>query len=630
MTSFEALQRDAAAALKARDLVRLRDVVADLRTLETPAAAGAALYYDGVAHLYAGDPRTAQTLLQQAHEVATQQHLHKLLGGVETALGQVLMMFGRYADAMHHVDAAIAAYAAADDEAASINALRHRGTILRMLDDMEGAFATSIQCLHLAQRHGDRTTEGLCWYDVGTVHMLTGDLPAAFEALYRSLDIHEQQGDLSEAAGTLSQLGSTYVQFQDAERATEMMLRAIEINERIGNRIAVLTATGNLGVFYLNTERLDDAAQWLERTVAEAADLGAEHHRVFFVEALATVYVAQQRVDDAKRILEQEVDAMARFPDIERSSHVTRSKIMLAEGLVDDAYAMLLQDLRDLDNDRQPERKLYLLDALRSIARTKGDIEAYIEHDTAYKTIDTELRGKATSQKVAMQDTRRKIDDMQREHDRQLAVLHAALPRHVADRVARGEVVHDAYDNAAVLFMDIAGYTTQSGTMLPQETTSLLAEIFQRFDDICERHDVTKIKTIGDAYMAVAFPNSEQRVASSEQRVASSEQRMARVALDMIATSFTWPNGQPIQFRIGIHCGPVVAGVMGTQRLQYDVWGDTVNVASRMESTGEPGRIHISEAFAQLLTAESLTLLPRGLVEVKGKGSMHTYWLEGA
>lgn len=613
MSSFEAVQQEAASALKARDYDRVRALVAEMRTLDTPAANATAPYFEGVVHLYAGDPRTAQVLLQQAHDTATLHGLHRLLGGIETNLGQVLMTYGRYADAMHHMDAAIAAYAQAGDDAMSITARRHRGTILRMLGDMEASFACAMEALDLAQRHDDRTAEGLCWFDVGTIHMLTGDLPAAFDALYRSLDIHEQQGDMWEMAGTLSQLGSTYSQFQDAERATEMLLRAIEINERIGNRMGALTGAGNIGVFYLNTDKLDDAAQWLERAINEAAALGAEHHRAFFIEALATTYFAQQRTDDAARILTKEHDALVTYPDIERSSHVTLSKIMLAEGRVDDAYTLLMDDLRALENDPQPENKLYLIDALRSIARTKGDIEAYIEHDTAYKTIETELRGKATAQKVAMQETKRKIDAMQREHDRQLAVLHAALPRHVADRVARGEVVHDAYDNAAVLFMDIAGFTTHSSAMQPQETTALLADIFRQFDEICERHDVTKIKTIGDSYMAVAFPENDPCT------------RLANAAREMMSLSFTWPDQSPLIFRIGMHCGPVVAGVIGTQRLQYDVWGDTVNVASRMESSGEPGRIHVSEAFASQLTPDGVVL--RGEIEVKGKGPMLTYWL---
>ena len=107
---------------------------------------------------------------------------------------------------------------------------------------------------------------------------------------------------------------------------------------------------------------------------------------------------------------------------------------------------------------------------------------------------------------------------------------------------------------------------------------------------------------------------------------------LAQAALEMINASFTWPNGNAVAFRVGLHVGDVVAGVIGTERLQYDVWGDTVNVASRMESTSEPGRIQVSEAFKEALEPRTLNLelVDRGTIDVKGKGEMKTYWLEGA
>jgi class 3 adenylate cyclase len=141
-----------------------------------------------------------------------------------------------------------------------------------------------------------------------------------------------------------------------------------------------------------------------------------------------------------------------------------------------------------------------------------------------------------------------------------------------------------------------------------------------------------KIKTIGDSYMAVAFPSAQYL------------QDIVHAAHTMLSHTFTWPhNHELVLFRIGIHVGSVVAGVLGTERMQYDVWGDTVNVASRMESTGEAGRIHVSEAFALLLSPGTshlrerggdtqfpipYSLFPRGEIEIKGKGTMTTYWLE--
>jgi class 3 adenylate cyclase len=207
-----------------------------------------------------------------------------------------------------------------------------------------------------------------------------------------------------------------------------------------------------------------------------------------------------------------------------------------------------------------------------------------------------------------------------------------------------------------VIFLDIVGFTTLSEQLSSAEVVLLLESVFTALDNVCKKHDVVKIKTIGDSYMAVAFP---QGSSSSEQRAANTVPHSVRndnahvfssasAALDMLhaVSHIVSPTGSPVEVRLGVHCGAVTAGVIGKERLQYDVWGDTVNVASRMESSGEPGRIHVSKAFADALNTSPpsplssvrggtssrfpvpCSLRERGAIEIKGKGLMKTYWLE--
>jgi class 3 adenylate cyclase len=182
----------------------------------------------------------------------------------------------------------------------------------------------------------------------------------------------------------------------------------------------------------------------------------------------------------------------------------------------------------------------------------------------------------------------------------------------------REGVIADAFDEVTVLFADIAGFTPLSSRLTPEEVVRLLDELFSRFDAIAEQHALEKIKTIGDAYMVagglpVPRPDHAEAVAS-----------MALEMRDAVAHSGL----ESISVRIGMDCGPVTAGVIGRRKFIYDLWGDTVNTASRMESHGMPGGIQVTER-AYLRLRERFAFQPRGTITVKGKGEMQTYWLLG-
>jgi guanylate cyclase len=218
--------------------------------------------------------------------------------------------------------------------------------------------------------------------------------------------------------------------------------------------------------------------------------------------------------------------------------------------------------------------------------------------------------------------TRYFVTRIEREKARSERLLLNVLPPSVAERLKRDEgVIADRFESATVLFTDIVGFTPLAAKLEAHELVHLLDEIFSAFDAIADRRGLEKIKTIGDAYMLVGGvpdPNPEHAALVAE----------AALEIREYVARFAHERGLDVSMRIGMHSGEVVAGVIGRRKFTYDLWGDTVNTASRMESHGAAGKIHVSDAAAARLR-DGFALEERGAVTVKGKGEMQTFWLVG-
>ncbi len=208
------------------------------------------------------------------------------------------------------------------------------------------------------------------------------------------------------------------------------------------------------------------------------------------------------------------------------------------------------------------------------------------------------------------------------EHERSESLLANILPAPIAERLKSNPgSIADSFSEATILFVDIVGFTKLSETMTPEGLVDLLNKVFSEIDDLTEKYNLEKIKTIGDAYMVVA---------GAPERRPDHAEAIAAMSLE-IKESFAKLNKaghHSLDFRIGIHSGPVVAGVIGKKKFSYDMWGDSVNTAARMESHGIPGEIHVSAVVRDLLQ-DKFQFAECGLVDIKGKGKLLTYLLKG-
>jgi adenylate cyclase len=281
------------------------------------------------------------------------------------------------------------------------------------------------------------------------------------------------------------------------------------------------------------------------------------------------------------------------------------------------------------------------LDAVLNAVR-RGAFDYVIKHGNDFDALEAAIEravahGRLVRENLRLTEALERANRELEEHVRELraqhemlaqararsdALLRNILPGPIAERLMRAEqVIADGFEQVTVLFADIVGFTRLAAGHMPLDVVKLLDQIVSGFDRLIEQRGLEKIKTMGDAYMAAAgLPTP----------CADHATRAADMALDMLqfVETVRVELGLSLDVRIGLHSGPVVAGIIGTKKFSYDVWGDTVNVASRMESSSVPGRIQISEVTHGLLGG-GYVVEARGPIAVKGKGPVSTWFLLG-
>jgi adenylate cyclase len=228
--------------------------------------------------------------------------------------------------------------------------------------------------------------------------------------------------------------------------------------------------------------------------------------------------------------------------------------------------------------------------------------------------------GSSVENKILRDREKLMVEELRREKARSEGLLLSILPASIVDRINAGAtMIADHVDQVSIVFADLVGFTEMAGRQSPGDLVDFLNTVFTEFDGLSLRFGGEKIKTIGDAYMA-AFGLPDPRPDHTDAAA-----HLARAMLEA-TERFRPSDGTRIRLRVGIHTGSAVAGVIGQRKFSFDVWGTTVNIASRMESLGIPGRVHVSEAVAQAL-AGKFAFTERGPIEVKGAGTMRTYFL---
>ncbi|MBE7470223.1 MAG: adenylate/guanylate cyclase domain-containing response regulator [Anaerolineae bacterium] len=287
-----------------------------------------------------------------------------------------------------------------------------------------------------------------------------------------------------------------------------------------------------------------------------------------------------------------------------------------------DGYGVLTQLKADPDLRHLPVVVVSAVDDLDSVVRC---IELGAD-DYMFKPFNKVLlkaRVSACLEKKQLRDQEQNyLRLIQAEQEKSERLLLNILPQPIAARLKQGQVtIADTFTDVTVLFADLVDFTKLSARISPRELVSLLNEIFSTFDQLAERHGLEKIKTVGDAYLVVGgLPNPRPDHAAA----------IAEMALDMqqAVIRLSAELEENFSIRIGINTGPVVAGVIGAKKFSYDLWGDTVNTASRMESHGLAGQIQVTPATYERLQ-DQYDFEERGCIPVKGKGEVRTYLLTG-
>jgi adenylate cyclase len=513
------------------------------------------------------------------------------------------------------------------------------GNVYTQLRDFKKALDYKQQALKINETLGNQVSIANNLGNIGNVYMELKDYPAALQYHERSLAISEKISDRKAAATNYTSLGNVYFLQKSYELATAYELKALDLAESTGSLISASEALLNLSKIYEATERFDSAYLAFNGHIMLRDSLNnLENQKEATKRTLQFEFGKkedslrqQQIITDVK--LQQQILLAAKQQQELAYKQIAINLANKDKELQHLAYLKSQADLQfEQSLTREKEEQLNLAENEKKLQITqvnlqKSQLELQDKALQAQKTqrlfyiggilllsllsffIFRNFRNQQKSNRI-IQSEKQKSDDL----------LLNILPSEVADELKEnGRAMARQFDEVTVLFTDFVDFTRISEKLSPQDLVSELHRNFKAFDEIIERHGLEKIKTIGDAYMAVSgLPVPDPDHALMAARAALEIQNFVQQRQKGMA--------HPFEIRIGLHSGPVVAGIVGVKKFAYDIWGDTVNTAARMESSSEPGKINMSGATYALIK-DALACDYRGKITAKNKGEVDMYFL---
>jgi len=558
-----------------------------------------ALVNIGVVHQHKGEYLAAIEQISKAVPLAKEKNNTTALSGAYTNLGRAYSSLGQEDEALNYYDKAL--------------------LIFQEIDNKNG--------------------EAFTLKSIGEVYSAQKEYKQALLKYNEALKIMDEINDLNGKAGLLLALGNTYNDIGKEAQSNELYHQSLLIADEIGDARTAIIARNNLAAYYQEQGELDSAQTIFNEVIEISRIIQVQSFESLGLINLGGNYNLRGDYDQAEHLLSEGLSIAQKRGDIQLQWRAAKSLVTVYANLnkpkevlrAHELYVQLMDSLHSDDNRNATMRREYkfayekqaLQDSLvYEVERIQKNEELRRKQRTSYGLMALLLFALVFAFVVIVQRNR-----INREKKVSEELLHNILPEEVAAELkSTGEAEAKLIQNTTVLFTDFKGFTAISAELSPKELVKDIHSSFSAFDHIMEKYKIEKIKTIGDAYMAAGGLPEEKN---------SSVKDVILAAIDICEfieerKSGKIDEGKPFfEVRVGVHTGPVVAGIVGVKKFQYDIWGDTVNTASRMESSGEPGRVNISQATYELIKDDpQFTFEYRGKVEAKGKGVMDMYFVE--
>ena len=556
------------------------------------------------------------------------------------SIGGNLYALGDFDEALDNFKKSLKLNEESNDKQGIANNLSNIGNIYYNLSNYSIALNYYQKALKIDVELGEKDGEADNNGNIGNIYSDLTNYKSALKYYSKALKIHEANNNRRGIATILGNMGTVYLDSKQYDKALIKFNKSLQMWELFGNKFGIANSLGNIANTYNELSNYPLALEYYEKSLSINEELGNKFGSATIMGNLGGLYysMAQDSVISKLKTGKNTLDLDKKKNLDKAISYCERATVLAKEIGSRDMLRKIYEVLDKSYAQRGDFKKAFtfqknwieLRDSIYSVEKTKeiARIEAVKQSQINEKEIklrDLELTRKSNEQYVLFFGfgggaimlllvlfERRKSEKL----------LLNILPAKIAKRLKNNEKrIADRFENTAIIFLDIVGFTSYSKDTDPVKVVSALNDIFTKFDSLTKEYGLEKIKTIGDCYMAAAgLPEPHPQPILSTAEFALHAQRLMR--------DYTTKDGYKLYFRIGIDAGPVVAGVIGERKFSYDLWGDAVNTASRMESTGLPNEIQVTENFAKNLAGHKIICEERGEIEIKGKGLIKTYLLK--